>query len=157
MAGHTRGDAVETVFQRSRRAVSAQFGGEVFDEAFDVRLAEQRRRGSDRDCAFAEAFENEPEFGKLLSAALKQFAYMYLSAVPDLHHEIEDQFSREDGVVSRMTARGTHRGEMMGIAPTGKPITFSMFIQHRIADGKIVEEWISYDLHAILQQVGALG
>jgi steroid delta-isomerase-like uncharacterized protein len=91
------------------------------------------------------------------SAALKQFAYMYLSAVPDLHHEIEDQFTREDGVVSRMTARGTHRGEMMGIAPTGKPITFSMFSQHRIAGGKIVEEWISYDLHAILQQVGALG
>ena len=91
------------------------------------------------------------------SAALKQFAYMYLSAVPDLHHEIEDQFAREDGVVSRMTARGTHRGEMMGIAPTGKPITFSMFSQHRIAGGKIVEEWISYDLHAILQQVGALG
>ena len=91
------------------------------------------------------------------SAALKQFAYMYLSAVPDLHHEIEDQFAREDGVVSRMTARGTHRGEMMGIAATGKPITFSMFIQHRIAGGKIVEEWISYDLHAILQQVGALG
>jgi steroid delta-isomerase-like uncharacterized protein len=91
------------------------------------------------------------------SAALKQFAYMYLSAVPDLHHEIEDQFAREDGVVSRMTARGTHRGEMMGIAPTGKPITFSMFSQHRIAGGKIVEEWIIYDLHAILQQVGALG
>ena len=91
------------------------------------------------------------------SAALKQFAYMYLSAVPDLHHEIEDQFAREDGVVSRMTARGTHRGEMMGIAPTGKTITFSMFSQHRIAAGRIVEEWISYDLHAILQQVGALG
>jgi steroid delta-isomerase-like uncharacterized protein len=91
------------------------------------------------------------------SAALKQFAHMYLSAVPDLYHEIEDQFTREDGVVSRMTARGTHRGEMMGIAPTGKPITFSMFSQHRIAGGKIVEEWIIYDLHAILQQVGALG
>ena len=52
---------------------------------------------------------------------------MYLAAVPDLHHEIEDQFVREDSVVSRATARGTHRGEMMGIAPTGKPITFSMF------------------------------
>jgi hypothetical protein len=32
-----------------------------------------------------------------------------------------------------------------------------MFSQHRIAGGKIVEEWIIYDLHAILQQVGALG
>ena len=89
------------------------------------------------------------------SAGLKQFARMYLAAVPDLHHEIEDQFAREDGVVSRLTARGTHRGEMMGLAPTGKSITFSMFIQHRIAGGKIVEEWIMYDLHAILQQVGA--
>jgi steroid delta-isomerase-like uncharacterized protein len=91
------------------------------------------------------------------SAALKQFAAMYLSAVPDLHHEIEDQFAWEDAVVSRATARGTHRGEMMGIAPTGKPITFSMFLQHRIAGGKIVEEWVMYDLHGILQQVGAGG
>ena len=91
------------------------------------------------------------------SEALKQFAYMYLTAVPDLHHEIEDQFAREDSVVSRATARGTHRGEMMGIAPTGKPITFSMFLQHRIAGGKIVEEWVMYDLHGILQQVGAGG
>ena len=89
--------------------------------------------------------------------ALKHFASMYLAAVPDLHHEIEDQFAREDSVVSRATARGTHRGEMMGIAPTGKPITFSMFLQHRITGGKIVEEWLMYDLHAILQQVGAAG
>ncbi len=91
------------------------------------------------------------------SEALKQFAYMYLAAVPDLHHEIEDQFAREDSVVSRATARGTHRGEMMGIAPSGKSIMFSMFLQHRIAGGKIVEEWVMYDLHGILQQVGAGG
>jgi len=89
------------------------------------------------------------------SAALKQFAIMYLAAVPDLHHEIEDQFAREDSVVSRATAHGTHRGDMMGIAPTGKPISFSMFLQHRIAGGKIMEEWVMYDLHGILQQVGA--
>lgn len=91
------------------------------------------------------------------SDALKQFARMYLAAVPDLHHEIEDQFAREDSVVTRATARGTHRGDMMGIAPTGKSITFSMFLQHRIANGKIVEEWVMYDLHGILQQVGAGG
>ena len=91
------------------------------------------------------------------SEALKQFASMYHAAVPDLHHEIEDQFAREDSVVSRATARGTHRGEMMGIAPPGKPITFSMFLQHRIAGGKIVEEWVMYDLHGILQQIGAGG
>lgn len=91
------------------------------------------------------------------SEALKQFAVMYLAAVPDLHHEIEDQFVREDSVVSRATARGTHLGEMMGLAPTGKPIEFSMFLQHRIEGGKIVEEWVMYDLHAILQQVGAGG
>jgi hypothetical protein len=32
-----------------------------------------------------------------------------------------------------------------------------MFLQHRIAGGKIVEEWLMYDLHGILQQVGAGG
>jgi predicted ester cyclase len=65
---------------------------------------------------------------------------MYLSAVPDLHHVIEDQFPLEDAVVSRATATGTHRREIVGLAPTGKPIRFGMFLQHHIEGGKIAEE-----------------
>src|SRR5215469_16499506 len=49
----------------------------------------------------------------------KQFMSMLLSAVPDLHVTIEDIFAEGDRVASRFTIRGTHTGDLMGIAPTG--------------------------------------
>jgi predicted ester cyclase len=55
-----------------------------------------------------------------------------------------------------VTARGTHQGEFMGIAPTGKPVSFSAIDVVRIADGKIVERWSQADNLALLQQLGAV-
>src|SRR3712207_5312406 len=49
---------------------------------------------------------------------------LFRSAVPDLHVTAEDIFSEGDKVAYRWTGRGTHEGELMGIAPTGKAVTF---------------------------------
>lgn len=54
---------------------------------------------------------------------LKRFISMYLTAFPDIHFTIEDLISEGDKVVVRYTATGTHQGELMGIAPTGKHAT----------------------------------
>jgi serine phosphatase RsbU (regulator of sigma subunit)/predicted ester cyclase len=60
----------------------------------------------------------------------------------DLRYLIEDEVATEDKVVSRITAHGIHdRGEYLGIAPTGKEVTFTGIVIHRIVGGKIVEEW----------------
>jgi predicted ester cyclase len=59
-------------------------------------------------------------------------------------------------VVARVTARGTHQGEFMGIAPTGKPVSFNAIDVVRIAGGKIVERWSQADNLALLQQLGAV-
>jgi predicted ester cyclase len=53
-----------------------------------------------------------------------------------------------------VTARGTHVGEFVGIAPTGKPVSFNAVDVVRIADGKIVERWSQADNLALLQQLG---
>ena len=51
---------------------------------------------------------------------LKQSLNVYFKAFPDLHANVEDAFAERDQVVSRVTYRGTHLGELMGIGPTGK-------------------------------------
>jgi predicted ester cyclase len=59
---------------------------------------------------------------------------------------LEDMFAEGDKVVQRFTARGTHKSEWMGIAPTGKQMTASGIAIHRITGGKIVEGWTSMDM-----------
>jgi steroid delta-isomerase-like uncharacterized protein len=86
----------------------------------------------------------------------KQFFAMTHSAFPDFHSTLEDMFAEGDKVVQRFTARGTHKGEWMGIAPTGKQITIPGIAIHRIAGGKIVEDWVSMDMLGALQQLGVV-
>jgi predicted ester cyclase len=59
-------------------------------------------------------------------------------------------------VTARWIGRGTHNGELMGVAPTGKQIAVEAISVFRIADGKIAEEWTVWDALGLLQQVGAV-
>ncbi len=86
----------------------------------------------------------------------KQFFAMAHSGFPDFHSTLEDMFAEGDKVVQRFTARGTHRGDWMGIAPTGKQIAIPGIAIHRIAEGKIVEGWTSMDMLGALQQLGVV-
>jgi serine phosphatase RsbU (regulator of sigma subunit)/predicted ester cyclase len=55
---------------------------------------------------------------------------------------IEDQVAEGDKVVTRYTLRATHdRKEIMGVAPTGREVTYKAIVIHRISGGKIAEEW----------------
>jgi steroid delta-isomerase-like uncharacterized protein len=65
------------------------------------------------------------------------------AALSDVFYVVEEQMAAEgDRVISRLSAGGVHdRGEFMGLAPTGKEMTFTGIVIHRIEGGKIVEEW----------------
>src|ERR671911_937402 len=55
---------------------------------------------------------------------------------------VEDQIAQGDKVVTRFTVHATHdRGEIMGLAPTGRELVFMPFDIHRIEGGRIAEEW----------------
>jgi serine phosphatase RsbU (regulator of sigma subunit) len=55
---------------------------------------------------------------------------------------IEDQVAGGDKVVTRLVVHSPHdRGELMGVAPTGRVLTNRAIVIHRIVDGKIAEEW----------------
>jgi steroid delta-isomerase-like uncharacterized protein len=88
------------------------------------------------------------------SEQVKQFVGMYLSAFPDINVTVEDVIVEGEKAVTRWTMRGTHQGELMGIAPTGRHIEVEGITIHRIEGGKIVEEWERYDNLSVLQQLG---
>ncbi len=78
------------------------------------------------------------------------------SAFPHFSVTIDDMLADKDKVAIRWTIRGTHQGTLMGIAPTGKSITFSGVNIYRLAGGKIVEESGMVDIAGLLHQLGAL-
>jgi len=87
---------------------------------------------------------------------LKQFVTMYRVAFPDFHVTIEDEIAEGDMVVIRWTASGTHKGELMDIPPTGKPIKITGISIGRIASGKLIETWTNFDALGMLQQLGVI-
>ena len=85
----------------------------------------------------------------------KQFIGMYKTAFPDLKATVEDVIAEGDKVVSRVTIRGTHQGEIEEFGPpTGRQVEVKSITISRIEGGKIVEDWDSYDNLSIMQQLG---
>ena len=87
---------------------------------------------------------------------LKEVFGRLLQAFPDLHVTIEDLIAEGEKVVARNTVTGTHTGEYLGLAPTGKFISYNEIFICRFANGKIAETWGSVDVLSQLRQLGAL-
>jgi predicted ester cyclase len=85
-----------------------------------------------------------------LVAALRRFR----SAFPDLTAVATHIIVEGDQVVGRFEVRGTHRGEFMGIPPTGKPVEYEEIAIVRLAGGKIIEHWAVADAMTLLNQIG---
>ncbi len=87
---------------------------------------------------------------------ISQLVTLYRTAFPDLTATVEDMVAEGDEVAYRLTFRGTHRGEMMGIKPTGKQVTYTGIGIDKVVDGTIVEMWLNFDALGLLQQLGAV-
>jgi ketosteroid isomerase-like protein len=86
----------------------------------------------------------------------KQYVGLFCAAFPDIRVTADDLFAEGDKVALRWSATGTHQGELMGIAPTGKQVTVTGHAIYRIANGKIEEDWITGDTLGVLQQLGVI-
>jgi steroid delta-isomerase-like uncharacterized protein len=75
-------------------------------------------------------------------------------AMPDLSYSEEDMMAEGNKVVTRYTARGTHRGTFMGIPATGKQIVIRGVQINRLVDGKIAETWDFMDYLGLMTQLG---
>ncbi len=90
------------------------------------------------------------------SQAAREMIRGMRQAFPDMTFEIDDIITEESKVACRWTVRGTHRGEFMGVPPTGKSVEIDGIEIARVEDGKFVEDWLLWDALGLLRQLGAL-
>lgn len=88
--------------------------------------------------------------------ALTSFIETFHKAFPDFRDSVDRQLADGEFVVTQFTSTGTHRGEFMGVAATGQRAEWSGIEIARISDGKIAENWVSWDRYGMLRQIGAL-
>ena len=96
-----------------------------------------------------------PDFGRGPESEKKR-ATLYRNAFPDVRLTIEDIIAEGETVIARWSCRGTHKGDLSGIAPTGKPFTISGVSIARFANGKMVEAWVNWDALGLMQQLGVV-
>jgi len=87
---------------------------------------------------------------------VKELAAKYRKAFPDLHLAIEDTISQADKVVVRWSWSGTHKGDLAGLAPTGKQTGGTGTTVFRVAGGKIAESWVNWDTLGMLEKLGVV-
>lgn len=80
----------------------------------------------------------------------------FLTAFPDISQTVENIVAEGDLVAMRITSRGTHKGELGELEPTGKQIEVQQMFFVRIEDGMITERWFLPDNLSLLQQLGAI-
>ena len=85
----------------------------------------------------------------------KQAFKMFVDGAPG-YHVVEDLVAEGDKVAGRITAYGTHEGDLFGIPRTGKQIRVAGMAIWRIKRGRIVEHWHETDQLGLMQQLGGI-
>jgi steroid delta-isomerase-like uncharacterized protein len=88
--------------------------------------------------------------------AYRQYVLGVIGPFPDMRFVIEDEILAGDREVIRWSETATHKGEFKGVTPTGKTATNSGISIVRLSGGKIVEEWVRWDVLDMMQQLGAV-
>lgn len=103
------------------------------------------------DCVIHITGSPQPFHG---TAGFKRMVQGMLSAFPDLHFTVEDQFVAHDKVATRWRATGTNTGPLGEIQPTGRRVDIQGVIIDRVVDGKVAERWEQLDEPSMMQQLG---
>ena len=86
----------------------------------------------------------------------KQVFPLLFTAFPDLSSTVEQQTVDGDWVTTRVSLRGSHLGDLMGIAPTGKSVAIMNISLDRVVDDKVVEHFGASDLLPALVAFGIM-
>jgi predicted ester cyclase len=86
----------------------------------------------------------------------KKMVLGFRAAFPDFELEPHEMFGLDDKVVTRFTMRGTHKGEFLGVAPTGRRVAFDGIAIGVMRDGQRVGGWAQLDRLGLLTQLGAV-
>jgi steroid delta-isomerase-like uncharacterized protein len=88
---------------------------------------------------------------------VKFFVNAMREAFPDIKPKsVEPTLADGDLEAASTILTGTHRGELMGVAATGKTVEFESLDIIRVDDGKVAEHWGVTDVMSLMQQLGAV-
>lgn len=100
---------------------------------------------------------HDPPFGATADReGMRTAGALMRAAFPDWRSEQHLVVGENDIVVEHFTASGTHRGEVMGVAPTGRTVALEGINIFRVVDGRIVERWGRLDDLGFLSQLGVV-
>jgi predicted ester cyclase len=86
-----------------------------------------------------------------------EFFRILLAAFPDWHMTVEDLIAGGDKTVARVKATGTHKGEFMGVPPTGTRVDMQLIdIMRFDGAGLVCEHWGVADMLSLMQQLGVV-
>jgi steroid delta-isomerase-like uncharacterized protein len=89
-------------------------------------------------------------------AAFLGYVEQIRAAFPDWHNQIDELIAADERVVARMTWTGTHRGELLGIPPSGRTVTYVGAAFFRVREDKIREGWVVGDTQELWKALGVL-
>lgn len=78
---------------------------------------------------------------------------MIRTAFPDFHFTLDQILAEDNRVAIRLTGSGTHKGDFLGISPTGKQVTLGSMTFIHIKNGKLAERWGISDIPRVIQQL----
>lgn len=129
------------------KAVYRRFIQEVFNEG--------RLEVLDGVLSPSYVFRDAPPGTPTGAEGIRQVVAMFRAAFPDLTITIDEQAAEGDLVCSRTTTRGTRRGAIFGLPPTGNAVTMTGLTMVRVVDGRLVESWVKNDVMGLMSQLGA--
>jgi predicted ester cyclase len=124
-----------------------------------VRLNNEEVLGKGNFRLFDELFANDfhdhtPPVGVSPNKdGVRQLYKVLRTAFPDFHAEVHWQLADRDFVTTYKTYRGTHRGEFLGITPTGRDVQFEALDVIRVRNGKLAEHWGVANLFSLVLQL----
>ena len=87
-------------------------------------------------------------------AGVKPIIRMLAAAFPDVHITVHDMVQEPGKIGVRAEISGTHLGELFGVAPTGKQVSFRLHEFHTLTDGRITTTWHMEDWFGLFTQLG---
>jgi predicted ester cyclase len=88
---------------------------------------------------------------------MKPLIRAFSAAFPDAHVTVHEVIGAPRRAAVRAEITGTHRGEWLGVAPTGARFTLPIHEFHHMRDGRVTHTWHMEDWFGWLHQVGAMG
>ncbi|OLO99509.1 hypothetical protein BVU76_25350 [Mycolicibacterium porcinum] len=99
--------------------------------------------------------DTQDPFGDLRGPQhMKSLIDMYRKSFSNIKFDIKMQIAEGDYVCTLLEAQGDNTGELMGQPATGKHARINLTDTTRIEDGKIAENWVTWDTLGMLQQLG---